>query len=87
MTRTEYRMPGMCANFSAPPQGEVIFKGPARRACPIVVCGQGGCLSPLLREWWPEVVVAPLVHEHVLVVQITVLLFAVVARQFFAARS
>ena len=44
------------------------------------MCGQGGCLSPLLRGWWPKVVVAPPVHVHVLVVQIAFLLFAVVAR-------
>ena len=54
--------------FSAPAGGG-LFKGPARRACPVVVCGQGGCLSPLLRGWWPKVVVAPPVHVHVLVVQ------------------
>ena len=39
-----------------------------------------GRLSPLLRGWWPEVVVAPPVRVHALVVQITFLLFAVVAR-------
>ena len=66
MTRTEYRMPGMCANFFSAPAVGGLFKGPARRACPIVVCGQGGCLSPLLRGWWPKVVVAPPVHVHVL---------------------
>ena len=76
MTRTEYRMPGMCANFFSAPAVGGLFKGPARRACPIVVCGQGGCLSPLLRGWWPKVMVAPPVHVHVLVVQIAFLLFA-----------
>ena len=45
--------------FRAPAAGGLFIKGPSRRACPIVVCGQGGCLSPLLRGWWPEVVVAP----------------------------
>ena len=67
-------------NFFSAPAGGGLFKGPARRACPVVVCGQGGCLSPLLRGWWPKVVVAPPVHVHVLVVQIAFLLFAVVAR-------
>ena len=45
--------------FFSAPAGGGLFKGPARRACPVVVCGQGGCLSPLLRGWWPKVVVAP----------------------------
>ena len=65
--------------FSAPPQGEVYIRG--RLAEPAIVgCGQGACLSPLLRGWWPGVVVAPPVRVHVLVVQITFLLFAVVTR-------
>ena len=45
---------------------------------PKLVCG-----GVTLCGWWsrwPEVVVAPPVHVHVLVVQITPLLFAVVAR-------
>ena len=28
-------------NFFSAPAGGGLFKGPARRACPIVVCGQG----------------------------------------------
>ena len=64
--------------FSAPPQGKDLRAG--SQSLPDSCVWSGGCLSPLLRGWWPEVKIAPPVHVHVLVVQITFLLFAVVAR-------
>ena len=42
--------------FFSAPAGGGLFKGPARRACPIVVCGQGGVSHPSCvgggPEWW-----------------------------------
>ena len=47
LVRTKQQGPG---KFFSAPTGGGLFKGPARRACPVVVCGQGGYFIVTRRE-------------------------------------